>query len=59
MTTSKMTIEKGRIKKIVNEFTSQTFEAENPEGLFLTYLPFFILLYIKQIDNSISFGNEG
>ena len=57
MTTSKMNIEKDRIKKIVNEFTSQTFGAENPEGLsFLTCLPISILLEIKQIDNSISCG---
>ena len=46
------------IKKIVSEFTSQTFGAENPEGLsFSTCFPISILLDLNQIENSISCGN--
>jgi hypothetical protein len=44
-----------KIKELVNEFTSQTFGTEIPEGLcFSTCFPISILLYIKQIKNTIS-----
>jgi hypothetical protein len=53
-----MYIEKDSIKKLVNEFTSQTIGLENPEGLcFLTCFPISILLEIHQIHNSISCGD--
>ena len=53
-----MQIEKDKIKKIVNEFTSRTFGLENPKGLcFLTCFPISILLETHQIENSITCGD--
>jgi hypothetical protein len=52
-----MQMDRDRIKEMVNEFTSQTFGAEIPEGLcFSTCFPISILLDMNQINNSISCG---
>lgn len=46
------------LKDMINEFTSQTFGTEIPNGLcFSTCFPISILLDIKQIENSISCGD--
>ena len=52
-----MQTEKHKIKKIVNEFTSQAIGTVNPEGMcFLTCFPISILLDIEQVGNTISCG---
>ncbi len=46
------------LKDMINEFTSQTFGTEIPNGLcFSTCFPISILLDIKQIKNAISCGD--
>ncbi len=53
--TSKMNIEKDRIKNLVNDFTSQTFGTKIPEGLsFSNCSPLFIHLRTASPSLSLS-----